>query len=279
MPLNDLTMNSNLDEQFDLKRRHPLGRFYKYLNSLQSSFSRRAMKCAVDIPYGETEGQKLDIFPAKNNPSPVFVFVHGGYFRSLDKRQYSFIAPTMYKLGYTTVVINYDLAPKVKVAEIIRQCQNSFGWIRGNIGDWHGDPTQFVLCGHSVGAFLVAKILEREGTDEVVDKAVLLSGLYDLEPMSRSYLNQDLKLSDQDCKALSPMYSTLQRNLGIFIAVGEQETSQFIEQSQKYCLKLKDDGMSPDLLVVPRANHYTIARMLAGQKNPIVEWIKRDVQS
>lgn len=263
-------MNSDLDKQFDLRSKYPSGRVIKSLNLFQSVIARRKMKCALDIPYGETTGQKLDVFPARNSNSPVFVFIHGGYFRALDKSQYSFIAPTMRRLGFTTVNINYDLAPKVEVSEIVRQCRAAFRWVCDNVGDWNGDPTRVVLCGHSVGAFLAAKILEDQEACQIVDKAVLLSGLYDLDPMRRSYLNQDLNLSEQDCEQLSPIHCSLQQKSNILIAVGAKETDQFIEQSQDYSSKLQDDGLSPELLVLSGINHYTMARLLVGRDNPVV---------
>ena len=266
-------MNSDLDKQFDLQSKYPSGRVIKSLNLFQSVIARRTMNCTINIPYGKTDGQKLDIFPAKNSNSPVFVFIHGGYFRALDKSQYSFIAPRMHRLGFTTVNINYDLAQKVEVSEIVRQCRDSFRWICDNVRDRNGDPTRIVLCGHSVGAFLVAKILEDQEACRVVDKALLLSGLYDLDPMRRSYLNQDLNLSVQDCEQLSPIHFSLQKESNVLIAVGAQETDQFIEQSQKYCSKLQNDGSSPELMVLQGINHYTMARLLVGRKNPIINWI------
>ncbi len=269
-------MNSTLDEQFNLRRRHPSGRFYKWLNSIQSSIARTTMACDLDISYGDSPGQRLDIFPAKQQSAPVFIFIHGGYFRALDKRQYSFMARTLVKLGYLVVSVNYDLAPKVSVATIVDQCIRAFQWTRENIVDWHGDATRMVLCGHSVGATLVAKILEQNDASHSVKKAMLLSGLFDLEPLRQSYLNRDLKLSKSDAESLSPMNSMIQQRPSILLAVGANETSQFIDQSENYSAKLISDGIPNDIIVLPQTNHYTLVRLLNSKQNPIINWLVKN---
>ena len=95
----------------------------------------------------------LMFFPSTAPNSPVFIFIHGGYFKALDKRQYSFLAQPFVQSGFTVINLNYDLAPKVRVEEIVQQTCCAIAWIYSNVGRWNGDPNQLIICGHSVGAF------------------------------------------------------------------------------------------------------------------------------
>ncbi len=262
------------DDQFNLRRRHPVGRTVLLFNLVESLFAQTFLTCSLDISYGESAGQMLDIFPAKASKAPVFVFIHGGYFRALDKSQYRYIALRMAKAGHVTVLVNYNLAPKVPVSEIIRQILASFQWIRENIHRWNGDPGRIVLCGHSVGAFLAAKILQQDWPGgSGIQKAVLLSGLYDLGPMKRSYLNKDLLLTDKDVDNLSPQFGTLAERPDLLIAAGGNETDEFIGQSEKYSAKLDAEGVQNELAILPGINHYSMSRLLAGRRNPVIDWI------
>ena len=248
------------------------------LNTIESMFAARRLRCSLDVSYGDTPGQRVDIFPAKTPSSPVFAFIHGGYFRALDKSQYRYIAPRLQKAGYATVLINYDLAPRVSVAAIVGQVLDAFSWICHHIEGWGGDPSRQVICGHSVGAFLAAKILERERTvvehqDCQIKKAILLSGLYDLGPMKRSYLDRDLRLTSSEVKTLSPMACFLRQAPEILIAVGKDETGEFVRQSVEYAAKLRSDGTESELLIMPGLHHYSMARTLAQRENAVIDRI------
>ena len=270
---------TTLDDQFNLRKRHPSGKIYLLRNFLESRLAARRLRCSLDVDYGDSPGQRVDVFPAESPSSPVFVFIHGGYFRALDKSQYRFIAPRLRRAGYATVLVNHDLAPQVSVTEIVRQALAAYSWICHNIERWGGDPGRMVICGHSVGAFLAAKILERETRAEEhggghVEKALLLSGLYDLEPLKRSYLDRDLRLTRDEVETLSPIACSLGQTPEILIAVGEEETEEFVRQSVDYAAKLRSDGVENDLLILPGLHHYSMARTLAQTENAVIERIR-----
>ena len=267
---------TNYDDQFNLRRRHPLGRVHLFINELQSYIARLTLKKSLDVSYGNGFGEKVDIFPAPHSNAPVFVFIHGGYFRSLDKRQYSYIAKPFVDSGCTVALINYDLAPAVTVEQIIHQNIRAFMWIYENITRWNGNAGNIVMCGHSVGAFLVAKILEFNWRQEVrqsISGAVLLSGLYDLTKMKHSYLNTSLKLSDEDVTTLSPIFADISDFPHSIIAVGEDETEEFIEQSRKYSSKLADSKKSHEYLFLEDKNHYSVSRLLSNKNNQLMKRI------
>lgn len=265
---------TSYDVQFNLRRRHPLGRLHLLKNELQSVYVRWTLKHSLDVAYGQSPGEKIDLFPSSNPGAPVFVFIHGGYFRALDKRQYRYLARPWVRAGCTVALVNYDLAPTVTVGEIVEQNLKAFAWIRENVGRWNGDPENILLCGHSVGAFLVAKILESEvaqGRGASISGAALLSGLYDLTKMKLSYLNESLRLTDDDVANLSPAFGKTDAFPPCLVAVGDDETDEFIAQSEAYFEKLQRSGGSHDHMLLENKNHYSVSRMLSHWKNPLME--------
>lgn len=267
---------TNYDDQFNLRKRHPFGLFHLLTNELQSSVTRALFKSSLDVRYGDTSGEKVDVFPAKRANAPVFVFIHGGYFKALDKKQYSYIAKPFVNAGCTVALINYDLAPMVSVEEIIEQNIKAFAWLYENISRWNGNPNNIVICGHSVGAFLAAKILEFDWKPEIrnsISGAALLSGIYDLTKVKQSYLNESLKLSDDDVMNLSPIFGNISGFPHAIVAVGEDETEEFIEQSQRYADKLADSKSSSEYILLDGKNHYTVSRMLSNSNNRLMQKI------
>lgn len=263
----------NYDEQFNLRKRHPLGRLHLLHNALQSSWARKRLTHTSDVSYGDSSGQCIDLFPAAKPNAPVFVFIHGGYFRALDKRQYNYIAQPLVKAGCTVALINYDLAPAVKVAEIVEQSIKAFRWLYQQVHRWNGDVNNMVICGHSVGAFLAAKIVEHDWPEDIrqaISGVVLLSGLYDLTTMRQSYLNKELHLTDVDISGLSPIFASLKHYPQTLVAVGDDETDEFIHQSQRYADKLVAANHPCDYWLLRNKNHYTVSRLLANDDNALM---------
>lgn len=262
------------EEEFDLRKRHPNGKFHLLKNELESFIARSTFENTLDISYSNTKGQKLDIFPSKNKNSPVFVFIHGGYFKALDKRSYNYMAKPFVKNNITSVMINYDLAPKVKVSQISQQIIKAFEWIYNNIENYNGNPRKIVICGHSVGAFLCAKILEYNYSKEIKDSilaAVLLSGLYNLRKIKESYLNEDLNLTNEEVEKLSPMFNKTNNFPYTLVAVGDDETNEFIKQSKDYLSKLKKSNIKSDFMLLENKNHYTVSRMLSNTESELMQ--------
>lgn len=126
----------------------------------RSADARTRLPCTLDVPYGPTLAETLDIFPASGAKAPVFVFLHGGYWRALSSKDFSCVALGLQPLGITTVVVNYALCPHVTVDEITRQVRAAVAWTYRNIERHGGDPSRIALGGHSAGAHLTAMCLQ-----------------------------------------------------------------------------------------------------------------------
>ena len=263
-----------LDAQYNLRARHP--EFQEHFDrwARESEAARSALPCRLDIPYGEGPGERLDWFPAERPGAPVHVFIHGGYWRSLDKKDHSFVAPPLVRAGYAVAVINYALAPSVTVDEIVRQVRSAIAWCRRNAKAQGGDPDRITVSGHSAGGHLTAMALltdwQKLGLPRDTGKAgCAISGLYEMEPIRLSYLNADVRLDADADARLSPMRIDPPARTPLLVAVGGGETDEFLRQSREYARLRKSQGHLCDLLETPGDNHFTILQQLGGAGTPL----------
>jgi arylformamidase len=166
----------------------------------ESGRMRARLPCRLSVPYGASEPERLDIFPATTTgPSPIFVFLHGGYWRLLDSADSCFMAECLTRAGACVVAVNYALAPLVLLAEFVRQCRAAVAWLHKHAHEFGGDPTQIHVGGSSAGGHLAAMMLapgwepDFGVPNNLVAGATLLSGLYDLEPIRLGHPNEWLE--------------------------------------------------------------------------------------
>lgn len=245
------------EAQYNIRRRHPEspGHYARY--AAESERVRQSLACELDVPYGPSPGETLDIFPAATRGGPVLVFIHGGYWRALDKRDVSFIAEPFVAAGIGVITINYDLTPKVEVEEIVRESERALRWVEAHLAGLGGDPAQIFVGGHSAGGHLSAMALLAEPPLPLAG-AILLSGVFDLVPLLRTNVNDAIRLDEARARALSPVYHWKPTRVPILVGVGGAETDGFIGQSQEFA-----DVAGVPAHVWPGLDHYTIMHELA----------------
>ncbi|RYY58519.1 MAG: alpha/beta hydrolase, partial [Comamonadaceae bacterium] len=128
----------------------------------RSAHARAALRGELRVPYGPTRAETLDIFPADAPGAPVFVFIHGGYWRALSAQDFSCVALGLQRRGITVVVPDYALCPAVTLDEIVRQVRAACAWVLRNIGAHGGDPRRVAVGGSSAGGHLAAMCLQTE---------------------------------------------------------------------------------------------------------------------
>jgi arylformamidase len=191
----------------------------------------------LDLRYGPNPKETLDLFVPPGGARGTFVFIHGGYWRALDKAEHLFVAGPFVAQGFAVAVINYDLCPDVTIATIVDECRRSIAWLARE-GERHGaNPVPMVVGGHSAGghiaAMLVATPAEAFGlTRHPLSGAVSVSGVHDLRPLTLFSFNADFKLDDEQAARLSPSLHSPATNVPVIVAVGGDETSEFIRQAQ-----------------------------------------------
>lgn len=258
-----------LDAQYNNRARVPAAPQILQRWAAASALARAESTCDLDLRYGEGEGETLDVFPAAEADAPVLVFMHGGYWRSLDKADHSFVAPSFVAAGATVVVPNYALCPAVTVEHIALQSARALAWVWRHARSHHGNPSRIVVVGHSAGAHLAAMLLScrwpklaDDLPSSLVQGAMGISGLYDLEPVRNSpFLQSDLQLTPAMVRRLSPAF--FPRPRGKFHAVvGLDESEEFLRHN-----RLIRDAWGPTSVpvceTVPGADHFTILHNLA----------------
>ena len=240
---------------------------------------RRKLNCHLDLPYGDTPGQMLDVFPGSSKNAPVHVFIHGGYWRAahINKSVYSHIAGPLIAGGATVVLLDYDLCPQVRITDIVDQIKTAMTWIYKNIQKYNGDRKRIFVSGHSAGGQLTAMMMatdwwqERRLPRDLIKGTVLLSGLFDIEPHRHTDLQQDIRLTAREAKSMSPMYLTPLAKGQCFLAVGENEPDLFHWQSLQYAAQLRKHRIQAEYVSMPGDNHFSITDRLGNTRDPLTQ--------
>jgi len=243
----------------------------------ESQKTRAALSCRLDLAYGRSAGETLDVFPAPGpGAAPVHVFIHGGYWHLLDKTDFSFVARGLVPAGAAVVVIDYALIPSVDVDELVRQCRASIAWVWKNAASFGGDPQRIFVSGHSAGGHLVAMLMSTDWQAfdaalpaDVVKAGCGISGLYDLEPIRLSYLNDVLKLTPEAARLNSPVHHPPRRSGPLLLAVGALEGPEYHRQSQDLAEVWWSRGLPCEVLDMAGHHHFSIVAELLDPKNTL----------
>ncbi len=243
-----------------------------------SAQARSNQSCTLDIAYGASRGEKLDVFPAAQTTprgAPVLVFVHGGYWRSLDKSDHSFVAPAFTATGACVVIPNYDLCPAITIPGITLQMVKALEWTYRNIERFGGDPERITVVGHSAGGHLAAMLLTclwpahaKDLPANLVKNALSISGLYELESvMHTPFLKDALQLTPAQVAQASPAWLPAPKRGVLYTVAGANESDEFLRHNQ-----LIEQAWGPRAVPVceaqPGLNHFSIVESLVqpGQR-------------
>jgi len=227
-----------------------------------------------DVAYGAGKLENLDIYPAQPSRSgnpPILVFIHGGYWRLLDKSDFAFIAPPYVDAGITFIPINYTLIPAVTIDQIVAQVRAAIAWLYRNPEVHGGDPNRLYVSGHSAGGQLAPMALVYDWAARclpaaLVKGAVAISGLHDLEAMRRCYLNEGMNLDDGMVQRNSPIHQIppADRPMApLLLSVGALESPEFQRQQADYAAAWAKTQAPAAIVPAPGANHFSVIEQFA----------------
>ncbi|MFT4607114.1 MAG: arylformamidase [Urechidicola sp.] len=232
--------------------------------SQRSTSYREKSTAHLNLQYGESEREILDIFPATTNTAPIHIFLHGGYWQALSKDSFSFVAEHINRQDECAIIVNYDLCPWVTVAEIMSQIQKATRWILAN-GEAFGDIRRIQITGHSAGAHLLARLVTTNWAGQGYEhppfqRLNALSGLYDLQPLVMTSINQALQLNPNTSKQVSPLFDRFRHrsdSIELNLLVGNLESDEYKKQSSQL-KKAWGRGLRAQYKIIPDAHHFSI---------------------
>ncbi|HSW17742.1 MAG TPA: alpha/beta hydrolase [Ramlibacter sp.] len=266
----------SLESEYSLRQRHP-EREGVYADYKQRSEAFRARHVGWHtIPYDSSERCAIDWFPARKTQAatPLFIFIHGGYWRALDRSIFSFVAEHFVQAGISTALIGYELAPKVRLGQIVEQVQQAVVQLFSQADELRFCRNSVTVAGHSAGAHLAvmasAMPPDRLG-GHALRGTIPISGLFSLEPLLLTSINHDLRMTPDEAMQYSPSLIDRFYSRRFLTAVGELETNAFIDQSREFAGQMDAAGAPSALLIAPGRTHFDIVDDLATPGRPLFE--------
>jgi arylformamidase len=249
-----------------------------------SARARGTMTSHLDIPYGDRPGETIDLFPARKGDGSCMMFIHGGYWRSLDKKDFSFLAPAWVGAGVSLAVVNYDLCPRVAMDEIVRQMLRASRWLWLNAEQYGLDRDRFYVSGHSAGGHLTAMLmcalwqqLDPRLPKDLWKGGLAISGIYDLRPLLEvDFLQPDLRLDPALALRLSPAFLPTATRKPVMTCVGGDESSEFLRQNALLGERWRS-AFAGDI-AMPGKNHFSVLDGLAEPSSDLFQGARRLMQ-
>lgn len=248
----------------------------------RSAGYRQRSLCQLDVSYGLSENETLDLFIPDRTHAPVLVFIHGGYWRSMDKCDFSYLAEGLVPKGGLVAVVNYGLCPAVTIDDIVQQMRTACEWLWRTCSTSGGDPARIHVSGHSAGGHLTAMLMATDWPSlapdlpaDLVKSGTSVSGLFELEPMLYLPLNEDLKLDEESAHHNSPMFLDPRTDAPLSIVVGGDESEEFRRQSLDFTEKWRGRGARIEYVEFAGLNHFTVLDQMKNPDNPLTGIILR----
>jgi arylformamidase len=282
----ELTMKTHTpawyNEQYNNRARVPDALLHLQRWALWSAEAMADLSGQIDVPYGPTAGQRLDVFSAPKSRAPIVVFIHGGYWRSLDKSDHTFVVPELIHAGALPVVLNYDLAPQVRVSEICLQILRALAWVWRQAPTLGGDRNRIHVVGHSAGGHLAAMALcaqwpqfDRGLPVDLVKSALSISGVHELDSVRQAgFVQADLKLTASEAIQCSPAWMPGPPQGQIHCLAGALESPEFLRQNE---LLRQAWGSStvPTVKALADEDHFSILNQFRDSQSEVMQSVRR----
>lgn len=229
----------------------------------------KAGRAELGLSYGDTLRQTVDLFlPQAGEQAPLVIFIHGGWWRSLDPSLFSHMAHGPNAHGVAVAVVGYDLCPNVSIADIIGQMRRACAYL------WQRFDRRMLVCGHSAGGHLAGAMLATDWSSlypkapaDLIPAGYSVSGVFDLTPLIGISVNEDLRLDATTARDVSPVFWPVKPNRIFDAVVGGLESNEFKRQSQLIAQAWRGAGAQTRYEEIAGTNHFTVIESLADAQN------------
>lgn len=236
----------------------------------RSATQRDDTNCRLDLAYGSGERERMDLFTANDPDAPTLMYIHGGYWQRHDKSIYSFLAEPFVNSGANVVIPNYDLCPAGTIPEITDQIQQAIIWLWRNAASLGVSGDHINVSGHSAGGHLTAMMLATDwpvlGGDlpaDIIKSAIILTGIYELEPLRNTTINEAVGIDEWTAADYSPLYLSPTSSAPLLVSLGSEETSQFHRQSTNFVAEWAQYDLEISQHIEPGVDHFDVVNRLA----------------
>jgi arylformamidase len=214
----------------------------------------------IDLPYGTGERNKWDLFPGDNPKVPCLVHIHGGNWQSRNRETFACLAEGVLARGWSAALPGYTLAPDSNLTQITREIRSALDWLAAQ-GSAHGIAGPIIISGWSAGGHLAALMLDHPS----VKAGMVISGIYELGPIRDTYLNDAVKLTDEEIATLSPLrLQSVDKPLSI--SYGTAELPALVRNSREFHAHRAGSHSPGSLIPVAKANHFTVLEEIRSPK-------------
>jgi arylformamidase len=252
---------------------------YKQRKIAESARVRAKYDTLLNVAYGSSRHELLDVFKCGRAGAPTLVFLHGGAWKGGHKDEVSFIAEPYVDAGANVVTVNFALVPEVRLDEQVRQAAAAIAWTYRNAKSFGGDPERVFVTGHSSGGHLTGMMMVTDWAADFGLPADALkggapfSGMFDLEPVQLSWRNTYLKMNREEALRLSSIRRIPDRPMPLVIGYGSGELDEFQRQSREFAAAWRTKGYRCTELELPGLNHFDVQQLMARPGSPPVKAI------
>lgn len=267
-----MAIDANLESQYNARAAVP-----EHVD-IQADWLRRSEQlrssrdCRLDLAYGASEREKLDLFTAGTGNGPLHMFLHGGYWQRGDRRANHFVAEGLCTHGVNVAMVGYDLCPSVSLDAIVAQARAALAWLWRNAHALGFDAERIQVCGHSAGGHLAAMLMATQWPAQSADlpadlihSGLAISGLYALEPLRHTSINEAVAMDAETAARNSPALLPGRGDAPLTAAVGGLESAGFHRQAETLAERWGERRAGVEVLDVPGTNHFTILEALARE--------------
>jgi arylformamidase len=207
----------------------------------------------LNLAYGPRPRNRIDYFSAGRG-TPVLVFIHGGFWQMRSKDDFAFLAESFLGSGVSVAMVGYPLGPDATMDEIVADAHAAIRYLATELPKLGGDPERVVVSGWSSGGHLATMVLD----EPLLRGGVSISGIFELEPLVKSYVNDKLHMDQAMARRNSPILQLPRSSKRLDLFAGSAELPEMRRQTADYASARRAAGLPVQYAEIPDANHYTI---------------------